>query len=180
MDSNAVKRRAIAGFCAALGLVLPWLAADASPKEYQVKAAYLYNFTKFIDWPDSAFASASAPITICVLGDDPFEGVLDKAIGGKQVKGRALSLRKVEEDTTGCQILFIAGSEEGKVGDILSAASGPVATVSEVDGFAEQGGVLNFALKGSKVKVELNMDAAERAGLKVSGKLQQVAVAVGG
>ena len=162
-------------------LAMPFAQALAGAKEYKVKAAYLYNFVKFIDWPESALGG---DITICVLGEDNFEGILEKAIAGKEVKGHGLAVANIDSGGTpgsDCHLLFVSSSESGRVGDVIGAVAGsPTVTVGEQEGFAEQGGVLNFALEGGKVKVELNMGAAEKAGVKVSGKLQQVAKVVGG
>jgi hypothetical protein len=164
----------------------PLLTAQAGPKEQKIKAAYLYNFIKFIEWPDNAYSGAGAPINICVLGDENFDGILEKAVSGKEVKGRSVSVKVLGAGAAvpgaaDCQVLFVAASEGGRTGEVTGALGGsPVATVGESDGFATAGGVLNFAIDGGKIKVELNMGAAEKAGLKVSGKLQQVATAVGG
>jgi hypothetical protein len=164
----------------------PLLTAQAGPKEQKIKAAYLYNFVKFIDWPDNAYSGAGAPTSICVLGDENFDGILEKAVLGKEVKGRGISVKVLGNGAAvpgavDCQVLFVAASEEGRAGEVTGALGGsPVATVGESNGFAASGGVLNFTTEGGKIKVELNMGAAGKAGLKVSGKLQQVATAVGG
>ncbi len=160
--------------------VLPHL-SWAAPKEHEVKAAYLYNFVKFIDWPDWAFPDATAPLSICVLGEDRFEGVLERAVAGKSVKGRGILVRKPALERlklagTTCHILFVCLSEKERTAEILAAVEGsPVLTVGEVEGFAESGGVVNFVIERGKVRLELNIQAAERARLKVSGKLRQVA-----
>ncbi len=162
-------------------LALPLADALAGAKEYKVKAAYLYNFVKFIDWPESALSGA---IKICVLGEDRFDGILEKAVAGKEVKGHGLVVASIGAGGSpegDCNLLFVSSSEAGRVGDVIGAVAGSsTVTVGEQEGFAEQGGVLNFALEGGKVKVELNMGAAEKAGVKVSGKLQQVAKVIGG
>lgn len=175
------------GIAVFLSLICAWpQAAAAGSKEYKVKAAYLYNFVKFIDWPDSAFGDASAPVTICVLGEDRFEGILEKAVAGKEVRGHGVVVRSLGAGaptpaSAECQILFVSPSEQGRVAEILAdVAEAPVVTVGEMAGFAESGGILNFTIDGGRVKVELNMEAANRAGLRVSGKLQQVTKAVGG
>jgi len=175
---------ALAVVAATVLLTLEPTPAAAAAKEYQVKAAYLYNFAKFIEWPDSAFPSGTAPIHICVLGEDRFDGVLEKAVEGKSVKGRPVSVSihaPGSAPPARCNILFISSSEAGRESEIISAVSGnAVVTVGEVDGFAARGGMLNFAIAGSKIKVELNINAADKASLKVSSKLQQIATAVGG
>jgi hypothetical protein len=138
-----------------------------------VKAVFLYNFAKFVEWP-SVPAEAGQPFTICVVGEDPFGDTLDQAILGKSINGRALMARRVRRagDARTCQIAFISASEGKRLRAILDGLNGAsVLTVGETEGFAEQGGVINFRLEEDRVRFEINVDAAQRAGLKMSAKL---------
>lgn len=147
--------------------------------EYDVKAAFLYNFTKFVDWPSSVFANDRDTLTVCVLGDDPFRGSLQR-VAGEDVEGRQLIVLRARSDFLsrpgGCQILFISRSEAQRLSQVLAAVRDhPVLTVSDTEGFLEQGGIINFVLQGSKIRFEINQESAERAGLKISSKLLRLA-----
>jgi hypothetical protein len=147
---------------------------DAAPSEYQVKAACIYNFTKFVEWPPEAFSNPSSPFVIGVIGDDPFNGELQRAVQDKDVCGRKFVVRHLRnaDEARSCQILFISRSERKSIGDILAAVSTlPVLTISETDRFVQSGGIINFLLEQNKVRFEINAAAAKKAGLKVSSKL---------
>jgi hypothetical protein len=160
----------------ALLLAVPALAGAQTAAEYDVKAAFLYNFAKFVDWPPAAFPDPNS-LRICVLGEDPFgkslQAVTDEQVGGhKLIVTRTESLAK----PTGCQILFISRSERERLAQILAAVKGsPVLTVGDTDGFANRGVMINFVLEGSKVRFEINTESADRAGIKISSKLLQLA-----
>jgi hypothetical protein len=168
-----------------LPLVLLALLSSAAvaqaPSEYDVKAAFLYNFTKFVEWPPSAFSSGGDPLQVCILGEDPFGRSLPSVLEGEEVQGRTLRLRRVTHlfDPGLCHILFVSRSERERVPAILAVVEGaPMLTVSEIDGFVDRGGVINFRLVSGKVRFEINQTAAERAGLKVSSKLLRLAIRV--
>jgi len=170
----------------ALGLALAAPGAvQAASKEYKVKAVFLYNFAKFIEWPAAAFAGASDPIRLCVLGEDPFEGFLEGAVAGKKASGRPVEVAHhapgtAVEDLGDCHLLFIARSEDGRLDELVSGLAGShVATVADSEGFAARGGAINFKPEGGKLRVELNAGAAEAQGLRVSAQLQQIATLVG-
>ena len=140
--------------------------AETAMPEYDLKAAFLSNFAQFVKWPKGGSG------TIGILGDDPFGGKLDKALRGK------LSIRRSRraEDLKDCQIVFVAKSERGNVGAIISSlGDANVLTVGDSDGFARQGGVIGFTMDGDKVRFEINSAAARRAGLVISSKLLQLA-----
>jgi YfiR/HmsC-like len=149
--------------------------------EYEVKAAFLYNFTKFVEWPETAFPDDS--FRVCVLGDDPFGKSL-KALTGQEVAGRKLQVLSFREDiakTEECHVLFISRSERERLAEILSGVrNSPVLTVADSRGFLDGGGVINFVLEGSKVRFEINQEAAERTGIKISSKLLRLATRVKG
>jgi hypothetical protein len=168
----------IARFARSAVLVL-LLTAAASPasaisREYEIKAAYLYNFINYIDWPGS---SAGGTITIGVLGDNPFGPAL-AALNGKSAKGRRIAVREVSQaaELKGCQIAFISSSEKQRTSQILDTLTDTrVLTVGETDGFAERGGMINFISEHNKVRFEINVDAARRRGLTISSELLKLA-----
>lgn len=150
--------------------------------EYDVKAAFLYNFTKFVEWPPAAFPDSA--FRVCVLGDDPFGKSL-KNLTGQEVAGRKLQVLVFREHerirTEDCNVLFISRSERGRLPEILSGVQdSPVLTVADTRGFLEDGGVINFTLEGSKVRFEISQEAADRAGIKISSKLMRLATRVKG
>jgi hypothetical protein len=146
--------------------------------EYQVKAAFLYNFAKFIDWPGEAFAGPSAPLIIGVVGDDPFGGALDQAINGKSIGGRPLAVRRLKwgQDLRSCHILYISSSEQKRLPQIIQSLRGAsVLTVSDMERFNQQGGIINFILEANRVRFEINSRAADQARLRISSKLLALA-----
>ncbi len=127
-----------------------------------------------MQWPAGSLGDAHAPFCIGVLGDDPFSGALEKTIGGESIDHHPMAVRRSKraEDLTGCQIVFICRSEEDRMADILAVlGSRPVLTVGEIGGFARHGGDINFYLAGGKIRFEINPQAAERSGLKISSQL---------
>jgi YfiR/HmsC-like len=148
------------------------------PSEYQVKAAFLYNFVKFVDWPATP-AGKERPIELCVLGKDPFGGALEHVVEGKMVNGRLLTIRHIGDIAAArsCHVLFISVSEAGRVTAITRAVDAwGVLTVSEIDRFSERGGIITFLMEGQRVRFQINPKAAASAGLKISSKLLQLAV----
>jgi len=146
--------------------------------EYQVKAAFIYNFAKFVEWPPHAFKSAADPIVVCVLGQNPFGNMLDAAVSGKAVEGRTFLVRQLsgEQSSAGCQILFVSSSERKHLHAILGEIkTGGVLTVGETDTFASEGGVINFKIEDGRVRFQVNVDAAEQARLRISAKLLSLA-----
>ena len=158
-----------------LSLTATGATAEPAPsKEYQVKAVFLFNFAQFVEWPPTAFPEPGAPISIGVLGDDPFGTALEETVRGETVGNRKITVQRSHkvEDLKNCQLLFISKSEKGRTAEILSSLTpGPVLTVSEVESFAHQGGVINFYLEGNKVRFEINPAAARRQRLKLNSQL---------
>jgi hypothetical protein len=156
-------------------------AQSPSAGEYQVKAAFLYNFAKFVEWPASSFSDASTPLRICVFGQDPFGQELRDIANEKTVNGRKLQVNQVADlqAAKACHILFIASSEKARLKQVLEGLRETEAlTVGDTKGFVEQGGMINFVLENDRVRFEVNQKAAEQAGLKVSSKLLNVAKSV--
>src|ERR1700681_1936448 len=182
-----LRRRLVASrilllVCAHLSTVSHGHAQDALP-EYQVKAAYLFNFLKFVEWPAEAFPDPLAPIVIGISGDDPFGNALPQVIIGKTVQGRDLVIHKYHsgEDMRGAHILFIGPSEKKRLPQILSSLRGSsVLTVADTEGFLEEGGMIQFLSENNRVRFAINVDASSRAKLKMSSKLLSLAKVVGG
>lgn len=155
--------------------LLPLLPAQPSaqdvPLEYLVKAAYLFNFAKFVEWPGGA---ATGPVTFCVAGRDVFGSVLAETIRGEAIGGRALATRVILEPEPGCHVLFVPRG--AAAGAYLRAAGGtPTLTVGEQADFLAQGGIVNFLIDGTNVRFEIDAEAAARAGLRISSRLLRLA-----
>jgi hypothetical protein len=163
-----------------------WLAQaqEDRPPDYRVKAAFIYNFGKFVDWPTAAFAGTNAPLVIGVLGGDPFHGDFERMVAGKSINGHPVTVRQISPpantgqasgypDLKSCHILFIDTPEMERLPEILGALKGTsVLTVTDnLDQFASSGVIINFVMENGRVHFEINDDAARRAGLKVSSKL---------
>jgi hypothetical protein len=169
-------RRLLAGAVLA-GFVAPGK-VFAQPSEYAIKAEFLERFTRFIDWPDEAFAGPDAPFVLCVIGDNPFGDFLERMARDRKIKDRTVRLvphaRLADVDT--CQLLFIAASESARIAGILARTQGkPILTVGDTPGFAQMGVVINFFLEQDVVHFEINLDEARRTGLTFSTKLLKLA-----
>ena len=153
------------------------LAQSQEASEYQVKAAFLYNFAKFIEWPADGTWKEGDPLTICVVGEDPFGATLDDTVRGKTVEGHHVVIRRLrpKQSWRGCRIAFLSSPHKEDPLTLGSSTPAGVLTVGETKGFAEQGGMINFVVEEDKVRFEVNVDAAERSGLKISSKLLSLA-----
>lgn len=155
------------------------LAAEPGP-EYQIKAAFLINFAKFITWPPQAFSSEQQEFVLCVAGDDPFGGALagieNKTIAGRPIKViRTPSLKRIPP----CHLLFACRSESANLGQLASLLAGkPVVTVSDIDGFANAGGLIEFVVKGGRLSFVINHTAMKEHNLQVNASLLDLAAAV--
>jgi hypothetical protein len=150
------------------------------PQEYLIKAAFLYNFAKFVEWPANAFTHESDPIILCILGTDPFGNALD-SIEGKMINNRKLEIKRCEtvEEAKNCHILFVSSSKKTSVPQILNAFKNlAVMTVGDMEDFGRLGGIINFIIVENKVRFEINLDSAQKAGLKISSKLLKLAIIV--
>jgi hypothetical protein len=148
------------------------------PSEYELKAAFLLNFAKFVDWPSNMFADPKDPFSVCVLGTDPFGGALDDVLRGKFIGEHPVSVTRVKRvaDIIRCQILFVSAPESRHLPEILVKLRGEcVLIIGETDDFASSGGVIQFTLEDNRVRFFINTDAAGRAGLKISSKLLALA-----
>jgi len=161
-----------------IGLSFKSLAQEA-PSEYQVKAAFMFNFAKFVEWPPEAFADTNSPIVLGILGKNVFGNDLEKTIRDRKVNSHAFQFTNFTStaDATNCHILFVSPSEKDNYAKIVNSLhNASVLTVSEADGFIKAGGMINFKLEGNNVRFEISDEAAKKAGLKVSSKLLSLAV----
>jgi len=185
VDSRRIRR-------ASFYLIIAcWLFSNASLKarsqneegaEYPVKLAFLYNFTKFVEWPPGAYRDPGAPLMICIVGHDPFSQDLEGELRTRSVGDRPVDIRslKPNDNLSACQIVFVPVTEKDRADRILKGLKGASAlTVGETPGFAALGGIVNLTVEGNKVHFEVNLLAAERAGLKISSKLLGIAKIVG-
>jgi hypothetical protein len=151
-------------------------------REYALKAAFLYNFAKFVEWPKEAFPDESTPIAICIVGDDPF-GIALEAVKGRAVRGRKTVIKRgvKPDELTTCHICFVSRSEEENLAESLAELRDCHAlTVSDVEGFAQRGGVIGLVTVEDGIHLEINVDAAERAGVTVSSRLLKLAKIIRG
>ena len=197
--SNSVERATVSAFPGAIALTT---ASDVRPpvrilridghlpgdtdypkelSEYRMKADFLYRFAQFIEWPAEAFRDATSPVTFCVIGTDPFAGVLDGAIAGKSVRGRPL--RTVRPGTNAalrdCQMLFFQ-DEKHTASLLAEVKSLPIATIGDTDGFLVMGGLIEFAWVGGELGFSVNLDAAGVSRLKISSPLLALAKTITG
>lgn len=146
--------------------------------EYHVKAVFLYNFAQFVDWPSEAFPDSATPFVIGILGRDPFGDFLDQTVSGEQLRGRSFQVRHYQAagEIKTCHILFISRPEDDRVEGILSdLRSRPILTVSDDAGFAERGGMIRLINDRNRIRLEINLEAAQAAKLTISSKLLRVA-----
>lgn len=142
-------------------------------REYLIKAALLYNFAKFTDWPAHSFEGPDAPLLICVLGSDPFGPAL-KTIEGKVIKNRPVVTRVVSRvlDSRRCHVIFVSDSERSRLAEILElVGDDPILTIADMPDFAVSGGIINLKVVDNKSRFDINLAAAHRANLKLSSKL---------
>jgi len=152
-------------------------AQSSAPTEYEIKAAYLYNFAKHVDWPDDTFKDIDLPFFIGILGEDPFGAALERVIKGKTIEGREIAIRRLSGHAS-CQLLFIS-SESANVSKVLETIEGlHIVTVSDLDGFAEKGGVIELFIEENTVRFTINMDAAIRAGVTMDSVLLRLSTVV--
>jgi hypothetical protein len=157
------------------------LAQQPKPNEYQVKATYLYNFGRFVQWPHNAMAVKGDSFSICVLGQDPFGPSLDSTLTGETLDGKPLAVKRIStaRDAGECRILFISSKEENRLKEILDALDEwSILTVSDMPSFSRRGGMIQFVLEGNKVRFEINLAKAESAKLTLSSELLKVATTV--
>jgi uncharacterized protein DUF4154 len=158
-------------------------AASAPAPEYLIKAAYIYNFAMFVEWPVDAFLKESSPIVIGILGADPFGPAIDQIVQDKKIDKRPLVVKRLHwgQEFKDCHILFISTAETARVAEVVNQLKAfPTLLVAESPGLSKQGATINFVVEDNKVRCEVNVDAAKRAGLSISSKLLNLAKVIKG
>jgi hypothetical protein len=153
-------------------------AQQPKASEFQVKAAYLFNFGRFVEWPDQ---NSTANFEICVLGSDPFGGALDATLAGGTIAGKSVTAKRISspQEINSCRILFISSSEENRLKEDLQALEkARVLTVSDIPRFSDRGGMIGFVSEGNRIRFDVNLDSATGAGLTLSSELLKVATNV--
>lgn len=161
-----------------LGFSVPGASSGPPIEEYQLKAAFLFNIAKFVEWPADKFHGAKDPIVLCVLGANPFGDTLEQAAHGISIEDRKFVVRSIsdQKQTGSCHILFISSSERKRLRAVLAEiASSGILTVGDIEGFAAEGGVVNLKLEGDKVRIGINVEAAEHEKIRISSKLLSLA-----
>lgn len=148
--------------------------------EAALKAAYLFKFGAFVRWPASAFDSPSAAVNLCVSGRDPFGDMLDKAVNGQRIDGRPIVVRRLKTvpPDSGCQILYVGGSDDREVAAALDAVRGSAVLTVTDDGRGGTAGILQFVIKDNRVRFAIDDQKAAEHGLELSSRLLQLAVSV--
>jgi len=160
-------------FCGAL--------ASTQTGEYDIKASFLCNLGRFVEWPSKVLAAKGDSFTICVLGEDPFGSTLDSTLAGETIGGKNIVAKRISipQESVNCQILFLSAAEAGRLNKIMESLDKvAVLTVSDAPQFVKRGGMIQFVLEGKKVRFEVNLTATQHAGLTLSSELLKVATAV--
>ncbi len=157
------------------------LHAESNPAEYRIKAALLFNFAKFVDWPAKAFEDEKEPMTFCTVGQDPFRGTLDEVVSGKMIGSRSIRIQHYKQPlhVHGCHILFIGSEQKKNITSILDGLKhSAVLTVGESSRFVQQGGMIGLLVEDDKLGFAINLDVARAAQLSISAKLLSLAKTV--
>lgn len=156
--------------------------AAAATDEYELKAVFLLNFSRFVEWPASAFGAPDAPFVLCVLGHDPFGVALDAAVEGETIGEHTMTVRRVggAAEVDGCHILFVHRSERARFGQVLATLeNSSTLTVSDSDRNAPRGEMIRFVMDRDRIRLRIDVEATRAAGLQVSSKLLRAAEVVG-
>lgn len=146
--------------------------------EYDVKAAFLYKFALFIDWPEKAFAETSSSFIFGILGNDPFDKTIDEMLSNKKIKGKSIIIKRYAsyKEIDNCHVLFISKSKRHRLKTIFRyLATKPILTVGETPGFADAGGIINFIHQNKNIRFEINNESAQKHHLNISSKLLRLA-----
>lgn len=155
--------------------------ANSTAEEYAIKAAFLYHFAQFVEWPDGTFRNPDSPLIYCTMGEDPFHGALEANLLGKKIHGHQIQVQHAKRiaDLQSCHVLFIGEDENKTIAEALASLKGrPVLLVGESERFAQDGGMIGFCVEEKKIRFEINLDSAEKAQLKISAKLLALAKTV--
>lgn len=184
---NDIKLCGGAGKLFLLGALLAAFSSTVSAQqeasgEYDIKAVFLYNFTRFVAWPSHTFTTRDEPFVIGILGEDPFQSLMEKIVAGEKVEGRQIVIRRYAHinEVRNCHILYISNKESRRMKDIVSSLKNrQILTVSDMPGFAVKGGMISFVVRDKKIKLEINPSVARTAGLSISSKLLRICDIVG-
>ena len=152
---------------------------DTPLSEYRLKAAFIYNFAKFVEWPPEAFADTNAPVVIGIVGENKFGNELNQIVQNKTINGHPLEVKTISDlaEAAKCHILFISDSEKKRYAEIVAGLHNtPVLTIGETDTFIGSGGIINFVRAENKIRFQINDPAAKAVGLKISSKLLSLAI----
>jgi hypothetical protein len=166
--------------CALLAVPITY-AQNPKPTDYEVKAAYLYNFGRFVEWPAQVTTTRTDSFTICILGEDPFGRSLDVTLAGERIGNQKVAARRITSprDSVDCRILFISSSEAKRLNKIIEALDkSAILTVSDIPQFSQGRGMIQFVLEGNRIRFEVNLTATQSAGLTLSSELLKVATVV--
>ena len=156
------------------------LAQGSSLNEYAVKAAFLFHFAQFVEWPEGTFQNTNSPLVYCTIGEDPFQGALEASLKGKVIGSHPLVVRHVKDasEAQGCHVVFL-GKVKRRVPEELAILQGsPILTVGESEQFMKDSGMIGFCMEESKIRFNINLEAAEQANLKISARLLMLAKTV--
>jgi YfiR/HmsC-like len=154
---------------------------QAEAAEYELKAAFLYNFTQFISWPQDAFSAADSPFQVCLVGEDPFGRTLDESITSEKVHDHPIFVRRIRDldNTAECHIAFISTKSYVSLDEILEIVQGkPVLLVGEGSDFASKGGTIALNVENKRIRMQINLAAARQANLKISSKLLKLSTVI--
>lgn len=158
------------------------IAAQSTPaNEYEVKAAFLFHFAQFVEWPEGTFQNANSPLVYCTIGEDPFQGALEASFRGKAIGPHSLQVRHLKDssEAQGCHVVFLGKVAKRLVPEELASLKGnPILTVGETQQFAQNSGMIGFCMEENKIRFDINLEAAERANLRVSSRLLTLAKTV--
>jgi len=174
MSHTRAPRKSLIQVAIGLGLLLSMMPICAqSASDAAVKAGFVYNFTKFTEWPADSFSTATAPLNLCVIGNQPLDGNL-AMLHGRVAQGHPINVRgnPRQEELRACHLLYIGETEERRGAAVLAqVAASPVLTASDMEGFTDQGGIIGLALSGDRVQFTVNLRAARQAGLKLNAQM---------
>jgi hypothetical protein len=179
-DRSVLLRRSIACMVWLL-FALSTALGQQKPNEYQVKAAYLYHFGRFVEWPAKVTTAKTGSFYICVLGEDPFGAALDATVAGEMIGNQKVAARRISNphESVDCQILFISSSEVNRLNKIIDALdNSAVLTVSDISDFSRHRGMIQLVLEENRIRFEVNLTATQHAGLTLSSELLKLATAV--
>ena len=171
----------IFSFCILLLSLCPARVLYAQAGEYELKAAFLYNFTQFVDWPENAFSAPDTPFQLCVVGEDPFGRILDDIVTTEFVDQHPIVVRRIQEleNTTACHMVFVAEKTNIPVEAVLETIGDhPILVVGELPEFAKKGGTIGFRVINRRIRLEVNLTSARLANLRISSKLLRLSTIV--